>query len=370
MIIAVPTGIKIFSWLATAYGGSIRMHTPMVFALGFLALFTIGGLTGIVLSNASLDLALHDTNYKLFIICSNFYIPFFSSRGLVFSDNLLFPKVKFYSHLKEDKSAVSVNLSSIVTLDIFLKNKSEAEIINYVEQFFVGLLEGDGTITVDYISDRNKRIRIFIALNNLEENRFMLNIIVKYVGGRVAFERKNSYVTWYATSKTDLAKVFIVLARYPLLTTKKICQLEFAKIYVINSICDISKEEFHILRDNKYKNQETLLNNLDKNFCLPSYFPAWFSGFTEAEGHFKLIKSSKNTIKSSQYTIGQTFEKHILKAILRYFNREDIKISTTLNKKNLPYYRIDLGGKYFRSLLVYHFNENPLLGDKYTKYIN
>ena len=102
-----------------------------------------------------------------------------------------------------------------------------------------------------------------------------------------------------------------------------------------------------------------------------NYFPSWLSGFIEAEGNFSLILYESGSIKKCSFNIGQNKDKFILEKIKNYFNCSHIIIleDKTKIKKLYTHYRIGLSGSKFREILINHFNQYPLLGDKQLSYL-
>ena len=228
----------------------------------------------------------------------------------------------------------------------------------YIKMFWVGLMDGDGSIQVNHWRKQSLQYRLVIKLSNLESNYNMLILIAKIIGGTVRVTGKGADVIWVVNKKEEVEEIIKIYDTYPPLTSKKICQLAFLK----TCLTQTSVETYLLNRNLKYDKQLTIIES-NIEFNIPSYFKTWLSGFIEAEGCFSIRKNSYHS-----FSIGQNDDFYLINSIKNFFD-----ISNKIRNPYGKFYSLEVYKKDKLKFIINHFYNYPLLGEKsesLNKFIN
>ena len=210
-------------------------------------------------------------------------------------------------------------------------------------------MDGNGSIQVNHRRKQSLQYRLVIKLSNLKSNYNMLVEIAKVVGGTVRITGKEADVIWVVNKKEEVLEIIKIFDTYPLLTSKKFCQLAFLK----TCLTETSVKKYLFTRNTKFKEQSAIIN-ANVNFKVPTYFKAWLSGFIEAEGCFSIRKTEAHS-----FSIGQNDDVYLIEAIKQYF-----EVSNKVRNSYGNFYFIEVYKKETLARIVAHCTNYPLLGEK------
>nr|YP_009630848.1 hypothetical protein HM01MITGene05 [Hypsizygus marmoreus]QBZ73681.1 hypothetical protein HM01MITGene05 [Hypsizygus marmoreus] len=284
----------------------------------------------------------------------------------------------------------------------------------YIKMFWVGLMDGDGSIQVNHWRKKSLQYRLIIKLSNIISNYEMLIKIAKIIGGSVRITGKGEDVIWVVNKKETVIEIIKIFDTYPLLTSRKRCQLLFLKTCLLKNSVDFYLSN----RNYKYINQPIIINSnpffesespypdpvnpnipspipplpphpipslpspygvggngigeggnkggvgegweyslfrdMTGKLAYPNYFKGWLSGFIEAEGCFSI---RKNNVHS--FSIGQNDDFYLINAIKQF-----VRATNIVRNPYGKFYFIEIYNKETLKQIIDHFNYYPLLGEK------
>uniref|UniRef100_UPI00223913F1 LAGLIDADG endonuclease n=1 Tax=Ramaria cf. rubripermanens TaxID=2016387 RepID=UPI00223913F1 len=216
---------------------------------------------------------------------------------------------------------------------------------DYIKKYWVGLMDGDGSVQVNHWRKKYLQYRLIIKLKNCPENLSMLNLISANIGGQVRVLKDSNMVIWVVNSRGSVRKILQVFTIYPPLTSRLRAQVKF----MLDCLNHNNVERYLNLRNNKYIIRETVaVKSID------NYFNEWLSGFIEAEGCFSIRKNGNHS-----FSIGQNDDRYLIESIKSHFN-----IQSGIRNPSKQFWCIETYRIFTLHNIIKHFNKYPLLGEK------